>query len=40
MNADPAAPRLQFALEYGPRITFAPTENNAACTSGIEAARV
>ncbi len=40
MNAEPAAPRLQFAFEYGPRITFGPTENDAACTGVVEAARV
>lgn len=40
MNAEPAAPRLQFALEYGPRITFGQTENDAACTGVVEAARV
>lgn len=40
MNAEPAAPRLQFALEYGPLITFGQAENDAACTGVIEAARV
>ena len=40
MNAEPAAPRLQFALEYGLRITFAQTENDAACAGVVDAARV
>lgn len=40
MNAEPGAPRLQFALDYGPRITFAQTENEAACTGVVEAANV
>ena len=40
MNAEPAAPRLRFALEYGPRITFGPSENDAACAGVVEAARV
>lgn len=40
MNAEPAAPRLQFALEYGPRITFGATENDAACTGVVGAAGV
>jgi hypothetical protein len=39
-GAEPHAPRLQFALEYGPRITFGQTENDAACTGVVEAARV
>ena len=40
MNAEPAAPRLRFALEYGPLITLGQTENDAACTGVVEAARV
>jgi hypothetical protein len=40
MNAEPAAPRLQFALEFGTRIGFAQTENDAACTGVVEAANV
>jgi hypothetical protein len=40
MGAEPNAPRLQFALEYGPLITFGQTENDAACTGVVEAARV
>jgi hypothetical protein len=40
MNAEPATPRLQFALEYGPRISFGQTENDAACTGVVEAASV
>lgn len=35
-----ATTRVQYALEFGPLITFAQTENGAACTSGFEAARV
>lgn len=40
MNAEPATPRLQYALEYGPLITFNQTENDGACTGVVEAARV
>lgn len=40
MNTESATPRLQFALEYGPLISFSPTENDAACTGVVEAASV
>jgi hypothetical protein len=40
MNAEPTTPRLQFALDYGPRIAFVQTENDAACTGIVEAASV
>jgi len=40
MNAEPTAPRLQFALDNGPPITFGATGNDAACRDVVEAANV